>query len=365
MKMKTWFGLSFAAVLLASCTQNSYKVNYTTDEADVEKIYLYDETTGEKLDSAVCENGVAVIEGEMELPVFAAIGTGMPGRKLCKVIIDNTPTEITYTAENGFDVKGSETNSNYRNIVSQISVFAKSERELMSKARQIAMENGGYLPDSISMQMQKEYTEIQESRAQVIKEAIEANKENIIPAGLLAAYYSLLDIKEVEEFLATYKYGQHATLEKLNNYIQGLKNREVGAMFVDFTMNDMEGNPRKLSDYVGQGNYVLVDFWASWCGPCRAEMPNVKAAYEQFHPKGFEIVGISLDNNKEAWEKATEQMGITWPQMSDLKGWQCEAVDLYGIRGIPATILYGPDGKVVAANLRAAALQQKLEEIYQ
>lgn len=364
MRKRTLLGISLAAVLAASCTQSGYKVTYTTDDENVQKIYVYSEVTGEMLDSAVCENGKAVIDGMAELPAFVALTTGQPKGAVAKFILDETPIEVVCNAETGCDVKGSELNETYKEIVNRITYFAVQERDLMAKAQKVAMENGGNLPDSINALLYRDYQEIVDGRVHTIKEAIEDNKDNFIAGGLIAVYNHALDIKEVEEFLATYKYRGHSMLDKVNNYIKALKRKEVGAMFADFTMNDMEGNPRKLSDYVGQGNFVLVDFWASWCGPCRREMPHVKAAYEQFHPKGFEIVGISLDNDKDAWAKATEQLGITWPQMSDLKGWQCEAVDIYAVRGIPATILFGPDGKVVAADLRGDVLQKKLEEIY-
>ena len=133
--------------------------------------------------------------------------------------------------------------------------------------------------------------------------------------------------------------------------------------FTHFDMMGADGKMHNTSDYVGKGNYVLVDFWASWCGPCRAEMPHVKKAYEAFKDKGFDILGVSLDNKEEAWKGAIKQMELNWNHVSDLKGWKCEGAVMYGVRSIPYTMLIGPDGSVVATNLRGQALYNKLEEL--
>jgi len=135
-------------------------------------------------------------------------------------------------------------------------------------------------------------------------------------------------------------------------------------MYTDLVMKDMNDKEIKLSQFAGKGNYVFVDFWASWCGPCRAEMPNVVEAYNKYHSKGLEIVGVSFDQKKDAWTAMVKKLGMEWPQMSDLKGWQCEAGKVYGIRSIPSNILLDPQGKIVASDLRGEELQKKLAEIY-
>jgi thiol-disulfide isomerase/thioredoxin len=124
---------------------------------------------------------------------------------------------------------------------------------------------------------------------------------------------------------------------------------------------DTEGKPIKIADY--KGKIVLVDFWAAWCGPCMAEAPNVVRAYKEYHPKGFEIIGISLDQSKERMEKAVEEHGMTWRQYFDGLGWKSKVGTAYGINSIPATYLVGKDGKVVASNLRGQALDKKLAEL--
>jgi thiol-disulfide isomerase/thioredoxin len=128
-------------------------------------------------------------------------------------------------------------------------------------------------------------------------------------------------------------------------------------------MADTLGTMHKLSEYVGNGHWLFVDFWASWCGPCRAEMPNVVAAYEKFHTKGLEIVGISLDGQKEPWVKAIASLNMPWVHLSDLKAWESLVTKIYKINAIPDNLLIDPLGKIVARDLRGEDLHAKLAEL--
>ena len=138
---------------------------------------------------------------------------------------------------------------------------------------------------------------------------------------------------------------------------------EVGNKYIDFKLSGIQGNNVAVSDYVAKNKYTLVDFWASWCPPCRAEMPTIVKAYADFHSQGFEVVGVSLDNNRDSWVISIEQLGMTWPQMSDLKGWKCAGAELYYIRSIPANILVDQQGIIVAKDLRGEGLLSKLAEL--
>lgn len=136
---------------------------------------------------------------------------------------------------------------------------------------------------------------------------------------------------------------------------------KVGDVAPDFSLPDPSGKNIKLSSF--RGKYVLVDFWASWCKPCRMENPNVVKAYQQYKNKNFTILGVSLDKKKEAWVQAIQADGLSWNHVSDLKFWDSAVVPLFGINAIPTNFLLDPQGKIIAANLRGDALERKLQEV--
>lgn len=158
----------------------------------------------------------------------------------------------------------------------------------------------------------------------------------------------------------------HSMAGNNNTSVPQQKQKKVASLGTDFkdaTLVTLQGDTVRLSDYVGQHKYVLVDFWASWCGPCMREMPNVKAAYTKYKSRGLEIVGISLDKQKAAWQGAVKRVGITWPQMSDMCETGSKAASLYGVQYIPYVIVFDKKGNIVANNLHGEEMLQKLEEL--
>ncbi len=152
------------------------------------------------------------------------------------------------------------------------------------------------------------------------------------------------------------KYGKH-----LGDLIQGGKIGAIGSKAMDFTQNDVNGKPVSLSSY--RGKYVLIDFWASWCRPCRMENPNVVAAYNQYKGKNFTVLGVSLDQSKDNWLQAIKADNLTWTQVSDLQYWSNAVAQMYRIQSIPQNLLIDPNGLIIAKNLRGEELNARLKEL--
>ena len=162
-------------------------------------------------------------------------------------------------------------------------------------------------------------------------------------------------------FIEEYGDAYPALKQQLEAQIQLAEATTIGGIAPDFGQLTPEGDTLLLSDL--RGKFVLIDFWASWCGPCRRENPNVVQAYNQFKDLGFEILSVSLDRDRNRWIRAIEEDGMIWKHVSDLKGWGNEAAGLYGVRSIPHTILLDREGRIIARNLRGAALEQTLRQV--
>ena len=180
--------------------------------------------------------------------------------------------------------------------------------------------------------------------------------ENMVRKGFLALAASLVLLTGCKQKTPANEPVADATVESNTE-----STTESKVMYTDICLPGPQGQMVKVSDYVGKNKLVLIDFWASWCGPCIGELPNVVKAYELYHDKGLEIVGVSLDKDKASWLAAIEQTGQKWPQMSDLKGWDCEGAALYGIQSIPANVLINEQGEIVARDLRGDFLLKEVE----
>jgi thiol-disulfide isomerase/thioredoxin len=246
--------------------------------------------------------------------------------------------------------------------------FDKQAEKIMNEFKAIQEKDPkGELPESKEKAriLSERLDSLGDAQLEFIKEIIRDNKENDLPVKYIKDAMYQLGYEGLKEALdPKASYYRNPELDIPKKLLAGYEKRRPGIQFHELTMNDVNDQEVKLSQWVGKGNYVLVDFWASWCGPCRREMPYVIAAYEQYQGKGFDVVGVSLDQKKEAWINAIQQMGMRWQQMSDLKGWKCAAADLYGISSIPSNVLVDPTGKIVAMDLRGKKLLDKLKEIY-
>lgn len=320
--------------------------------ADIDTVYIYNlDKKGVKF-PVKTQNGKFKFVGEEALHAIGGVGTN---DYFIPFFVDGTPIAADLVKHK---LKGSALNE----------LVCKTDNRLDSVNNVLRSQIMGLSMKAATVpreELQKQAMELMEKGTQKKKSILEEVKGTLVPAIFLPDMCMDMSLDELSIFMTEdAPYYNLPRMEKVKRYMTGLEKKRPGRMYVDLTMDDMDGKQRQLSEWCAKGNYVLVDFWASWCGPCRQEMPNVVETYVKYHSKGYEIVGVSFDNKAEPWKAAVKTLGMTWPQISDLKGWECAASDAYGIMAIPSNVLLDPDGRIVASDLRGEALQAKLKEIY-
>jgi peroxiredoxin len=349
-----------AAGTLAASAQSV--ISGTVSGADGKKIYLFDDADNNPNDSTVLQNGKFsfTIKDKKELSVYALVLEGVDQPLL--FVPEGGPQQLTLSADKFPVASALKANDNTK----AMQEYQQQFQPLIQRAHALNQEAAGISGDD-------------EAAKEAFRKKAAAFSNDVVKVGktfvkqhpkALASMWMLMnelrprleladfeaEFTSLDKSLQNGKYGQ-----SVEQYIHRQKASGIGVMAEDFSQDDIDGKAVKLSSF--RGKYVLVDFWASWCGPCRAENPNVVKAYNKYKDKNFTILSVSLDEDKNRWLHAIKQDGLTWTHVSDLHGWSNEVAVQYNIRSIPSNFLVDPQGRIIARNLRGPALEDKLDEI--
>lgn len=359
---KFLFAASLMLVALSSCGKKGYTITGTVDSTlnlEGQQVYIQI-SQEEKLDSTMIQNGTFTFTGNhIDTAKLAYLVTYAPEHGVTPIVFILEDGEIS--AKIG-DVaaKGTPLNENNYEYSSKINELENSFRQKM-----IEIQSDSVQPSEDAQAMlEKEYSNMLKEKNEITIELFKAHTNDALGIRLFQNLLSGQDdsnIIEESRKIAGPIVLQHPTVIRLLSLIDNLAETQPGKMAKDFNGEDAEGNSVNLFKYVGQGNYTMVDFWASWCGPCRREIPYVAEAYSKYMSKGLQVVGVVVWDKIEDHLKAKEALNVVWPQIIDTNK---VATELYGIQGIPQIILFDPDGKIVERDLRGTRLLELLEEIY-
>ena len=349
--------IALAALAFAASAQ-SYTITGKTDkDANGKTAYLIDQSTASVCDSCVIENGAFKFENNIDGEKIFDININKNRRNKVvvlaaadtKAVVDFTSRPATVTDNGGYNDK--------------LAAFGNTVMEAGSaiNAKMDQMMNEGKSREEMNAAIADE----EKAYYDLYRKGISDNKDNVIGAYIVSMtarqFYPTLET--LDEAIATVKYaGELASIKALRKNYEKAAATQAGKMFVDFTGYTVDGKASRLSDYVGKGKYVLVDFWASWCGPCKGEIPNLIELQNKFGGDKFMVLGVNVWDDEAAFKAALEEEGITYPQIVVPQNNKDNATELYGIQGIPQIILFGPDGVIVQRDLRGQAMKALVEE---
>lgn len=356
--------LTVALFALFSCNKSTFNVNVELQNAEDKMIYLKKMVDKEfvTLDSAVMQNNMVnfIVESGDPTSYYSIAIKGV--RYPINFFSENRDVKIIGDAKNRneINISGSHAQQLLNEYNKEIQKFYSQMRELSSKYEIAAQNNDEAEMENIS----KEYEQIEKNQMNYMTLFLNKNCKSFVAPYILYNNRYNFELNELEDFVNNFNITQDNNFSKLlDEYIAVLQRVDIGQPYLDFTQETPEGDMLSLSELVGKSKLLLIDFWASWCGPCRAENPNVVEVYRDYHEKGFDVLGVSLDMNKEKWIDAIEKDGLIWHNISDLKYWQNEAAQAYGISSIPSNLLLDENGTIIAKNLRGEDLRNKVQEL--
>lgn len=369
MKAYSFLMLLVTAAGMLACSGNDaeYVITGMNAPQDGATVYLVDRIVADDIDSTVVVNGAFRMKGKAARDAFMyVVINGTDWNYL--LFNDGVPIQINCadSSVTGSALNTKLTECDKRNSKS----YAKLDR-LVRDFLALPKEDQNSAEDEFVARYQDVYQQFADNMLAIIDE----NMDNLIPVAFIENVPEVAGYAKFNELVSSdAPFAKHPYVVDLKEGLEeamaveldaeNVKSAVIGQKFLDLEEADTEGNMHKLSEYVGQGKWVLVDFWASWCSPCKAEMPNVRDAYKQYHDKGFEIVGLSFDSEKEPWERAIVEWQMPWIHLSDLKSWKTMAAEVYSVDSIPDNLLINPEGIVVARGLRGEALAKKLAEVF-
>ncbi|MBT6236528.1 MAG: AhpC/TSA family protein [Bacteroidetes bacterium] len=349
-----------------SNTAKGYTVNATTDAAE-NKLVILSKITDKQLvilDSTYVAKGSFSFKGETadesELHFITFSTTQPPG---IPIILENgakLDLNITGTGTYNVTMSGGKYTPE---MLKLYNVYTGYEKEMAKFNAEIAALDPSSVTEEVRRNTNVRYTTLIQQRSKNIEDFI--RNEKATPATYFAVKYLFNKPEPRLIMLASKKMGAELPDSKYTKSMQATAKQlgplVEGAMAPDIKLKTPAGDSLALSSL--RGKVVLIDFWASWCGPCRRENPNVKKIYEKYKDQGFEIYGVSLDNNASRWNDAIAKDGLTWKHVSDLAGWQSSAAKLYGVRSIPATFLLDKEGRIYKSGFRSHELEGLLQQL--